>query len=91
MKASNIPLKISNEIYDKEILAVIKRLKNWKYLLESIKFKVEVWTDHKNLEYFIKVQTSSLSIISIERFNFTLKYVSKTKMEKINRLSRRLN
>jgi len=54
------------EIYNKEILAVIKILKNWKYLLESIKFKVEVWTDHKNLQYFIKVQTSPLDIISIE-------------------------
>ena len=30
MKASNILLKISNEIYDKKILAVIKRLKNQK-------------------------------------------------------------
>ena len=44
------------EIYDKKILAVIKGLENWQHLLESAKYKFEVWTDHKNLEYFMKVQ-----------------------------------
>jgi len=44
------------EIYNKEILAVIRGLENWKHLLEGAKFKFEVWTDHKNLEYFMKVQ-----------------------------------
>ena len=44
------------KIYDKEILAVIRRLENWRHLLENTKYKFEVWTDHKNLEYFIKVQ-----------------------------------
>ena len=44
------------EIYDKEMLVVIRGLENWRYLLESTKFKFEVWTDYKNLEYFIKAQ-----------------------------------
>jgi len=44
------------ETHDKEMLAVIRRLKAWRYLLEGTKFKFEVWTDHKNLEYFMKVQ-----------------------------------
>jgi len=44
------------EIHDKEMLAVIRKLENWRYLLESIKFKFKVWTDHKNLEYVMKVQ-----------------------------------
>jgi len=26
-----------------------------RHLLKGMKFKFEVWTDHKNLEYFIKV------------------------------------
>jgi len=38
------------------MLAVIRELENWRYLLEDTKFKFEIWTDHKNLEYFIKVQ-----------------------------------
>ena len=44
------------EIYDKEMLAVIKELENWRYFLEDTKFKFKVWTNYKNLEYFIKVQ-----------------------------------
>jgi len=43
------------EIHDKEMLAVIRGLENWRHLLEDIKYKFEVWTNNKNLEYFIKV------------------------------------
>ena len=44
------------EIHDKKMLAVIRGLENWRHLLEGTKYKFEVWTNHKNLEYFIKVQ-----------------------------------
>ena len=44
------------KIHDKAMLAVIRGLENWRHLLEGTKFKFEVWMDHKNLEYFIKVQ-----------------------------------
>ena len=44
------------KIHNKEILAMIRVLENWRYLLEDTKFKFEVWTDHKNLEYFTKIQ-----------------------------------
>ena len=42
------------EIYNKEMLAIIRGLENWRYLLEGTHFKFEIWTDHKNLEYFMK-------------------------------------
>ena len=38
------------------MLVVIRRLENWRNLLEGTKFKFKVWADHKNLEYFMKVQ-----------------------------------
>ena len=44
------------EIYDKEMLVIIRRLENWRHLLEGIHFKFEIWIDHKNLEYFMKAQ-----------------------------------
>ena len=44
------------EIYSKEMLAIIQGLENWRHLLEGAKFKFKVWTDHKNLEYFMKAQ-----------------------------------
>ena len=44
------------KIHDKEMLAVIRGLENQRHLLESTKFKFKVWTDYKNLEYFMKAQ-----------------------------------
>jgi len=44
------------EIYDKEMLAIIKGLEAWRHLLEGAQYKFEIWTDHKNLEYFMKAQ-----------------------------------
>jgi len=44
------------KIHDKEMLVIIRGLENWRYLLEYTCFKFEVWTDYKNLEYFMKVQ-----------------------------------
>jgi len=44
------------KIHDKEMLAIIRGLEVWRHLLEGAQFKFEIWTDHKNLEYFIKVQ-----------------------------------
>ena len=44
------------EIHDKEMLVIIRGLENWKHLLEDIHFKFEIWTDHRNLEYFMKAQ-----------------------------------
>ena len=44
------------EIHDKKMLVIIRRLESWRHLLEEAKFKFKIWTDHKNLEYFMKVQ-----------------------------------
>ena len=44
------------EIHDKEILTIIRELEAWRHLLEGMQFKFKIWTDHKNLEYFMKAQ-----------------------------------
>jgi len=44
------------EIHDKEMLAIVRGLEAWRHLLEGAQTKFEIWTDHKNLEYFMKVQ-----------------------------------
>jgi len=44
------------KIHDKEMLAVIRGLKNWRHLLKGTKYKFKVWSDYKNLEYFMKAQ-----------------------------------
>ena len=44
------------EIYDKEILAIIRGLESWRHLLEGAQSKFKIWTDYKNLEYLMKAQ-----------------------------------
>jgi len=44
------------EIHDKEMLAVIRYLEEWRHFLEGAVIRFEIWTNHKNLKYFIKVQ-----------------------------------
>jgi len=57
--------------------------------------KFEIWTDHKNLEYFMKAQKLNRRqarwALYLSRFNFTLKHVSGSKMGKTDSLSRRLD
>jgi len=31
-------------------------LKLWRHYLEGVKVKFEIWTDHKNLQYFMPSQ-----------------------------------
>ena len=81
------------EIYNKEMLAVIQGLENQRHLLKGTKFKFKVWTDHKNLEYFMKAQKlnwrQDQQVLYLFRFDFTLKHVLGTKMGKVDRLSKR--
>jgi len=41
------------EIHDKEMLAIIRALEEWRHFLQGALHKFEIWTDHKNLEYFM--------------------------------------
>jgi len=64
-------------------------------LLKGAQFKFEVWTDYKNLEYFMKAQKLNWRqaqwTLYLSRFDFTLKHVLGTKIGKMDGLSRRLD
>ena len=47
------PAKCNYEIYDKELLAIIRCFEEWKPELEGTGIPVKVLTDHKRLEYFM--------------------------------------
>ena len=85
----------SYEIYDKEMLAIIRGLESWRHLLEGAQSKFEIWTDHKNLEYFMKAQKLNQRqarwALYLSRFDFILKHVLGSKMGKADGLSRRLD
>ena len=47
------PAQCNYPIYDKELLAVVLALEEWRKYLEASQFTITVLTDHKNLEYFM--------------------------------------
>ena len=83
------------KIYDKEMLAVVRCLEAQRYFLEGTTTMFEIWTDHKNLEYFIKAQKLNRRqakwALYLSRFDFTLKYILGSKIRKADSLSRRLD
>jgi len=83
------------EIYNKEILGVIHCLEAWRHFLEGTRVKFEIWTDHKNLEYFMTSQNlnhrQARWALYLSRFDFVLKHIPGSKMEKADALSKRSN
>jgi len=77
------------------MLAIIKGLETWRHLLEEAQYKFEIWTDHKNLEYFMKAQKLNQRqarwALYLSRFDFILKHVVGSKMRKADGLSRRVD
>ena len=54
------PVKRNYEIYDKEMLAIVRALEEWRHFLEGTEHQFEIWTDHKNLEYFMTAKKLNL-------------------------------
>jgi len=75
------------------MLAVVRCLEAWRHFLEGATTKFEIWTDHKNLKYFMKVQKLNRRqarwALYLSRFDFMLKHVPGSKMGKADSLSRR--
>jgi hypothetical protein len=53
------PAEYNYEIYNKELLTIIRYLKHWRPELESIDILIKVFIDHRNLEYFITTKELS--------------------------------
>jgi hypothetical protein len=53
------PAECNYEIYDKELLAIIRYLKHWRLKLESINILIKVFINYKNLKYFIIIKELS--------------------------------
>jgi len=77
------------------MLGVIRCLEAWRHFLEGARMKFEIWTDHKNLEYFISSQNLNCRqacwALYLSRFDFALKHIPDSKMGKADGLSRRSN
>jgi predicted aspartyl protease len=73
----NNPAECNYPIHDKELLAVIRCLEQWDPELRSVQ-QFEIWSDHKNLEYFQKKRQLSERQVrwaeKLSRYNFVLRY-----------------
>lgn len=88
----NNPAECNYNIYDKEMLAIIRCLEEWDAELRGVK-KFDIYTDHKNLEYFMSARKLTerqmrWSLI-LSRYNFRIIHVPGTKNERADALSRR--
>ena len=92
MSKKMIPAECNYEIYDKELLAVVRAFEEWTPELESVDEPVNVRSDHKNLEYFMS--TKKLNVRQarwsefLSRFPFVIEYVPGRKNEKADALTR---
>jgi len=81
------------KIHDKEILAIIRALEEWRHFLEETTHPVEIWTDHKNLEYFMMAKKLNRRqahwFLHLARFDFLLHHRPGHTMGKPDVLSRR--
>jgi len=81
------------KIHDKEILAIIRVLEEWRHFLEGATHPVEIWTDHKNLEYFMMAKKLNCRqarwSLHLARFDFLLHHHPGRTMGKLDALSRR--
>jgi len=50
------PAERNYQIYDRELLGIVRALKAWRHYLLGSPYPVIVYTDHKNLQYFRDVQ-----------------------------------
>ena len=73
-----LPLRLERnyEIHDKEMLAIIRVLDEWRHFLEGAPRKFEIWTDHKNLEYFMTAKKLNRCqarwSLTLARFDFVM-------------------
>jgi hypothetical protein len=86
------PAECNYEIYDKELLAIIRCLEHWRPELESTDIPIKIFTDHKNLEYFMTTKELTRRQArwaeKLAEFNFKILYQSGAKNHKADALTR---
>jgi len=88
-------VKWNYKIYNKEMLAIICTLEEWRHFLEGATHPVEIWTNHKNLEYFMTAKKLNYHqahwSLHLARFDFLLHHCPRRTMGKLDALLRKAN
>ncbi|QRW21153.1 Retrotransposable element Tf2 protein [Rhizoctonia solani] len=87
--------KANYDTHNKELLAIIKALEEWRIFLEATDKPVQVFTDHCNLEYWMQARTFNRRHARwqtfLSDFNFEIHYCPGKQSGKPDALSRRLD
>jgi hypothetical protein len=85
--------ELNYEIYDKELLAIIQCLKEWRAYCEGSSQKITIYSDHKNLEYFstskVLTRRQARWMEFLSHIDFVIIYRKGTLMGKPDALTRR--
>jgi len=46
-------VEINYEIYNKKLLAIVDSCQEWRHFFESTSHQMTIYTDYKNMKYFI--------------------------------------
>lgn len=81
------------DVHDKELLAVVECLKQWRVYLEGAKYPVQVYSDHKNLTRWTTTQTLNRRQVrwamELSSYDFRITHVRGTENITADALSRR--
>lgn len=86
------PAEVNYDIGNRELLAVVLALQEWRHWLEGAEHPFIVWTDHKNLSYLKSAKRLNSRqarwALFLGRFNFVLTYRPGSRNVKPDALSR---
>jgi len=72
------PAECNYEIYDKELMAIVRAFEEWRPRLEGSRHPIQVLSDHKNLEYFMSTKLLNRRQARwsefLSRFDFRITY-----------------
>jgi len=72
------PAERNYKVFDRELLGIIHALQHWSHLLRSTVLPVLIWTDHRNLTYWIEPQKVSPCAatwqVELTQYNYELRH-----------------
>lgn len=81
------------DIHDKELLAIVEALRQWRVYLEGPKYPVQIYSDHKNLLYWTTTKQLNRRQVrwaeTLASYNFVIKHVRGKENARADALSRR--
>src|SRR5260370_42085120 len=92
MSQSSSDMEWNYQIHDKEMLAIMHALEEWRHFLEGSDQKFEIHMDHKNLSYFQEAHKLNRHqarwSLYLSRFDFVLTHKPGRQMGRPDALSR---